>query len=114
MTAVRKDVVVEQGATFELAVTVLTTDDGVTYSPKNLTGYTGSMQIRSSVDATAVLATATVTIDSASGVVTATISDTLTNAMTWRAGVYDLEIANGSRTDRLAYGNAKLERQVTR
>lgn len=114
MTAVELDIEVEQGATFELAIACLNTEDGQSFDPADLTGYTGSMQIRASQAPTSqLLATATVTIDIANSVVTATIADTLTAAMTWRSGVYDLKITNGTRTARVARGKARFTLQVT-
>jgi len=114
VTAIELDIEVEQGATFELAIGCLNTEDGQSFTPADLTGYTGTMQIRASQAATAqLLATATVTIDTASSVVTATISDTLTAAMTWRSGVYDLKITNGTRSIRVARGKARFTLQVT-
>lgn len=109
MVAVQQDIEVEQGITFELAVEELD-DDGVT--PRDLSGYTGAMQIRPSEDSDVVLATAVVELST--GLVLATIDDAVTATYTWRVGVYDLEITNGSRTDRIARGTARLTRQVTR
>jgi len=114
MTAIEQDIEVEQGATFELAIGCLDTEDGQSFTPADLTGYTGTMQIRASQVATAqLLATATVTVDIVTGVVLATIADTLTAAMTWRSGVYDLKITNGTKTHRLARGKARFTLQVT-
>lgn len=112
MVAVVRDVELEQGATFELAVDCFE-EDGTT--PRtDLSGYSGSMQIRETVDSADVLATATVTVDDDAGVVLATIPHATTAAVTWRAGVYDLEITNGTRVERLARGRVKVTRNVTR
>jgi predicted amino acid dehydrogenase len=108
--AIEWDIEVEQGATFELPIDCVTAEGEV----RDLTGYTGVMQIRSSRSTLGtLLATATVTITADTGRVVASIADTVTAAYDWHAGVYDLFITNGSRTDKLATGNAKLIRAVT-
>lgn len=109
MPASRYDISVEQHSTFELAVDVVN-DNG---DPVDLTGYTGSMQIRASYDATDVLAAATVTILADAGRVTAVIDAATTGAGTWVGAVYDLIITNTTRTERIVEGNARLSRSVT-
>lgn len=112
MVAVHQDIVVERGGTFELAVLVLDSD-GV--DPRtDLAGWTGAMQIRAERDPTStLLATATVAIDTATAVVTATIADDLTEVMAWRSGEYDLKITNGTQTLWLAKGTARFEQRST-
>lgn len=115
MTAVLLDIVVEQGATFDLVVDLLD-EDG--HPRTDLGGYTGAMQIRTSdasdaSDAT-LLGTASVTVDDVNSQAVATITDTDTRGYSWTAGRWDLEITNGSRTERIATGNASLRREVTR
>jgi len=108
--AIEWDIEVEQGATFELPIDCVDADGNT----RDLTGYTGAMQIRSSRSILGtLLATATVTITAATGRVVASIDDDTTAAYDWHAGLYDLYITNGSRTDKLATGNAKLIRAVT-
>lgn len=111
MTATLADIVVEQGSTFEFVVDLLDEDE---VARTDLAGYTGSMQIRERADSATPLATATVTVDSGNAQVTATIDATTTAAYDWTAGVYDLEITSGSRTERIAQGKARLSREVTR
>lgn len=105
MVAIALDVEVERGITFELAIEEMD-EDGVT--PRDLTGYTGAMVVRPDVDSDTILATATVTLDT--GLVTATIADDVTADYEWRVGVYDLWITNGSRTEGVATGTARLRR----
>lgn len=109
MTAARRDIKVEQGATFELIVEVR--KDGALL---NLTGYTGRMQIRATKASTTVLATATVTLDTVNSLVTATMTAATTTAYTWTDGYYDLEIDNTSVVYRVAEGYASLSKEVTR
>ncbi|WP_213451586.1 hypothetical protein [Rhizomonospora bruguierae] len=111
MTAVLRDIVVEQGATFEFMVDLLDENE---QRRTDLAGYTGAMQIRERPDATTVLATATVSVDASNAQVTATIPAAITTEFDWTAGVYDLEITNGARTERIAQGKARLSREVTR
>ena len=113
MVAVVQHIQVEQNATFRLPIDCVESD-GTT--PRNLSGYTGTMEIKASRSTTAeLLATAVVTITAATGRVTATIADNLTAAMDWHSGVYDLFITDGTPegTDKLATGNARFIRAVT-
>jgi hypothetical protein len=115
MAAIRHDIELRVGATFTLLIACVTQPEvGGAVEVRDLTGWTGAMQIRASAEAETVLAAATVTIDEANGVVTATFTDDATALMTWRSGVYDLIITDGQETDVLAMGNARLLRAVTR
>lgn len=108
MVAAYQDIVVEDS--FELVIE-LDDDNG---DPRNLTGYTGAMQIRASRDdpTSTLLATATVTIDADDGIVTVTIGDT--SAMTWIAGYYDVVIEDGDGPpERILEGKATLRQGVT-
>ena len=110
MGAIEWDIEVEQRATFELPIDCVDASGAV----RDLTGYTGEMQIRSSRStAGTLLGTATVAITADTGRVVASIDDDTTAGYDWHAGVYDLFITNGSRTDKLATGNAKLIRAIT-
>lgn len=115
MAAIQQDITLSNGRTFTLAV-VCVEEDPTTHelNVRDLTGWTGAMQIRATADATVVLAEADVTIAVVSGTVTATIPDTDTDTMTWRSGVYDLIITDGTETDTLAEGAARFKRSVTR
>lgn len=116
MGAIQRDITLSNGRTFTLTVECVTEDPEThQLEVRDLTGWTGAMQIRATADDTAVLATATVTINATTGVVTATITDDATTTMTWRSGVYDLIITGGSsETETLAKGVARFERSVTR
>ena len=115
MTAIHCDIEMWTGRTFTQSVACAevdpTTGKAVT---RDLTGWTGAMQIRPSAGDTAtVYATATVTIDVDSGVVTATVADEDTVAATWRSGTYDLVITDGIEVDTLTEGTARLRRSTT-
>lgn len=110
MGAIEWDIEVEQRATFELPIDCVDTE-GAT---RDLTGYTGEMQIRTSRSTSGtLLGTATVTIEAATGRVLATIPMGTTALYDWHSGVYDLFITNGTRRDKLATGTAKLIRAIT-
>ncbi|SRR6266542_1078781 len=108
MPAVLKDIVVEQGATFELVIEVR--KDGALLP---LSGYTGSMQIRPTPASATVLGTGTVAIDGSNSLVTVTIPKGTTAGYTWSSGVYDVKIDNGTIAYRVAKGNASLSKGVT-
>ena len=101
----------DQGGTIELPVAV-TERDG---TASDLTGYTGEMQVWSSyVDDADLLATATVVITAATGLVVGTIDGDDTLAATWRSGVYDVVITDGALPEYIARGTMRLRPTVTR
>jgi len=116
VATIQQDITLSIGRTFTLSV-VCAAEDPDTHEVelRDLTGWTGAMQIRASAEAEVVLAEADVTIDVATATVTATIPDEDTATMTWRSGVYDLIITNGIDVDPpLVEGAARLRRGVTR
>jgi hypothetical protein len=117
MVAVEHNIIIRAGATFTLPVVCFEEDpeaEGDQLILRDLTGWTGAMQIRLTADSDTVLAEADVTIDVDTGTVTATFDDDVTAGYTWRAGVYDLIITDGVDTDWLAEGTARCKRGVTR
>lgn len=115
MTAVEQDIVIRQRSTFTLPVICYEVDpDTGQLVIRDLTGWTGAMQVRLTADSDTVLAEADVTIDIDSGIVTAVIDDDVTAEYTWRSGVYDLIITDGIDTEPLAAGAARCIRGVTR
>jgi hypothetical protein len=88
--------------------------------PVDLTGFTARMQIRETVDATAVLKSLTtenggITLGDTAGTVDLLISATETAAFTFGNAVYDLELIDGSGiVTRLLSGNVSLSKEVTR
>lgn len=115
MVAIAHNIVVKQGSTFELPVRCqVENPDTLQLEVRDLAGWTGAMQVRASAEDDVVLAEADVSIETTTGTVTATIPDTDTDTMTWRSGVYDLIITDGTETDCLAEGDARLRRSITR
>ena len=117
MAAIQTDIELSAGRTFTFAVQCSTEDpDTHELTVRDLTGYTGAMQVRATADATAVLVAADVAIDVTTGVVTATIEAADTATATWRSGTYDLIImdADNEPIDTLARGTARITRSVNR
>jgi hypothetical protein len=115
VTAIEQDITIRQRSTFTLPVICYEVDpDTGQLVIRDLTGWTGAMQVRLTADSDTVLAEADVTIDVDTGIVTATIDDDVTAEYTWRSGVYDLIITDGIDTDPLAAGAARCVRGVTR
>lgn len=110
------NLVIEQGTDFSHIVG-LTNDDGSVF---NLTGYDARMQIRSTVATAAILYELTVSngrieVNAGAGQLRLNIGNAVTSAMTWRSGVYDLEIiSSGGIVTRIMQGNATLSLEVTR
>lgn len=110
------NLVIEQGTDFSHIVG-LTNSDGSVF---NLTGYDARMQIRSTVSTATILYELTVSngrieLSALAGQLRLNIPSAVTAAMTWRSGVYDLEIVSGAGiVTRIMQGNATLSLEVTR
>jgi hypothetical protein len=88
LTAAYRDFEIPAGGTVEFVVDVVG-------GPADLTGYTGSMQIRAQRSDVAPLATvdpAGITVDSFNRQVTVRIPSSATSGYLWERGVYDLYI----------------------
>ncbi len=114
--AAKYKLTIEQGATFRQ---VLTWKDA-SGAAVNLTGCTGRMQVRSSIDSPTVLLELTsanggVSFGGAAGTVTLLVPAVQTAAITWLSGVYDLEVVFTDGTvKRLLYGAVAVSPEVTR
>lgn len=108
--------IIEQGTDF-FHIVSLTNADGSAF---DLTGYDARMQIRATVESVTPLVSFTVAnsriaINVLTGQITLSLTNTDTTAMTWRSGVYDLEIISGTGVvTRIMQGNATLSLEVTR
>lgn len=81
----------------------------------NVTSRTYAAQIRSTADASSVLATFTCAISNAAGgVVTATLPASTTAALTPGVGVWDLQETNGTVVTTLLAGPVTITQDVTR
>lgn len=116
MAAASHDILIEQGATFQLNL-VWKDSSNV---PINLTGYTARMQVRNKItDASPLLSFTTengaIVLGGALGTIAITGLATLTDALTVRSGVYDLELVSPTGiVTRLVEGRATITPQVTR
>ena len=112
MTAATYDLVIDQGSDFAIDLTI--TESG---SAKDLTGYSGRAQIRSTHAAASATASFTVAVVSAAnGTMKLELSAATTTALAAGRYVYDLEIhtANDAIVKRLIQGNVTINQQVTR
>ena len=115
MTAGLYDIIIEQGATFQMS---LTWNDN-TGSPINLSGYSARMQVRTSYEAEETLVSLTslggdIVLGGALGTIAITIAASVTETLQIDEGVYDLELVNGLTVTRLLQGKATVSREVTR
>jgi hypothetical protein len=85
--------------------------------PVDLAGYTARMQIRDKVGGTVLLDSATgdiaLTIDNATKTVDRSIAASVTAALTWKKGVYDLELVSGDYVVKLDSGAVTVGDEVT-
>lgn len=112
MSAGKYNILIQQGSTFFKQI-VLRGNDSV---PVDLTGATIMSQVRETYDSVTPLATMVTAIPTpANGTFTLTIADTVTAAMDFTTGVYDVEVhyADGS-VDRVLEGKVVFSKEVTR
>ena len=116
MSAAIWNITVEQGATWDVALTVRDDDDLV-----DLTGHTARLHIRETVDSPAPLHQLTsepgggITVDGPAGRLRLLIPAAVSSAWQWRHGVYDLETESADGTvTRLLQGEVRVSREVTR
>lgn len=115
MPADTQDLFIEQGATFSFSVQWLQSD-GVT--PKNLTGYTARMDVRTAQKAPALVALTSpsggIVITPATGVITVTITAAQSDAWTVAKALYDLEVvAPDGTVTRLLKGAVTVDPNIT-
>lgn len=111
MPAVQKDIMIEQGVTFQFVVDVVYGD--------TIAGFAAKMQIRKYVDSTEVLAEFStddgqITVNNATKQVVVTVPAEETLLYDWGSGVYDIELRGGGKEWRLAKGRAFVSPGVTR
>ena len=113
---------IDKGSTFRAYIIINDVDDQGVKTPKDLTGYTARMQIRSAIDSDTVLHTMTTenggfSITALDGRIDFYISDTDSTAFDFEDAVYDFEaIDSGDTGDvvRYIYGDVKAFDEVTR
>ena len=113
MSAANYDLVIDQGSTFAIDLTIK--ESG---SAKNLTGYAARAQMRSTKTASAVAASFTCTVLSpvTDGKVKMELPATTSSAMSAGVYFYDLEIHTGSDAivKRLIEGKVTINQEITR
>jgi len=113
--ASRYDIKIHQGETWSMTLTILDNND----NPKNLTNYTGKMQIRSKPGGTLLKELSTdvgggMTINGAYGEIVLEMTDTETAALMFKTAQYDLFLYSDSNTSTpLLKGEVKLTQRVT-
>lgn len=116
MAAVTYDITIEQGATFQLNIVWKNPNE----TPINLTGYTARMQVREKVASTSTLLNLTtenggIALGGVTGTIAVTAAASLTDDITVKRGVYDLElISSGGVVTRLVEGCVTISPEVTR
>lgn len=104
-----KNIVIDQGTTFSLSVT-LSNDDG---TAKDLSDYTVSSQMRKSYYTNTYTAFTTDKVN-LTGEVTISLTATQTSALKAGRYVYDIEIASSSETVRVLEGIVTITPEVTK
>jgi hypothetical protein len=116
MTAATHNITCEQGSTFVKTLTI--TNNATPAVARDLSTYSGRMQLRPDIESTTKLLDLTsgagdITLNS-SGVIVVTVSATNTAALS-QGGVYDLEIEDASGVvERVIEGTFTLNKEVTR
>ncbi len=121
MPAAIKNLLIEQGATFEWTLLFPQDPKRPTGPMVDLTGYTARMHIRPALESTTVLVNLSsapgggIAITPLAGRLDIEISDVVTSGLAFEAAVYDLELvqANG-KVLRIFKGNVSLSLEVTR
>jgi hypothetical protein len=107
--ATKANLVIDQGTTFTTTLTV-TDDDG---DALDLTGYTGSAQIRKHYTSSNSVSFS-VSVTPASGEVTLSLTANATANITAGRYVYDCELTNSGTVSRILEGIVTVTPQVTR
>ena len=100
---------VEQGSTYELKITCKTTA-GAVY---DLSGSTCAAKIRETKAAATSVDFASA-INTTTGVITLTLSATVTAAITFTTGFWDCELTTGTTVIRLLEGAVEVSQEVTK
>jgi len=116
MTAARRNIIIEQGATFTYNL-IYKDSEG---TPVNLTGYTARMQVRKNVNSSDTLLdlnteNGAIVLGGSAGTIDITASATETASINSKIGAYDLEIESSSGVvKRLVEGDVTINPEVTR
>jgi len=119
MTAakLKSPLIIEQGADFKKTFIWKAGDPP---APVDLTSFVARMHIRETIESTNILVTLTtenggIVLGGTTGTIDLVIPATDTTAMTWKKGVFDLEMVGSTGLiTRLIQGDATLSPEVTR
>ena len=111
MSAGKHNIIIDQGATFELTVTVKTGGSAL-----NLSNYSGRSSMRLTQEGSQIATFTVAVTDASNGVLKMSLTPAQTNAITAGRYLYDLEIFTGSDAivNRIIEGHVELKRGVTR
>ena len=112
MGAGNYNLLIEQGATYDLNLTWKTSDDVLI----DLTGYTAKMEIRASAESAPIITLTNgsgITLGGVLGTIDIQITATETGAFTAGEYLYDLELTSGATVTRLIEGKADVKEQIT-
>ena len=108
--ATKANLVIDQGSTFSTDLT-LNDENG---DPLTLAGYSANSQIRKWYTSTNASATFTTSINTASAVITLSLTANQTSNLVAGRYVYDVEISSGAEVSRIVEGIVTVTPQVTR
>lgn len=120
MTAIRQNLVIEQGASFKFNIDWIQKD---AVTPVDLTGFTARMHVRSDIDAIdpplIIFTTENgrITLGGSAGTIQLDMTATDTAALSFTTGVYDLELVDtggDGKVTRIIYGGVEVRPEVTR
>jgi hypothetical protein len=114
MSAATTNLIIDQGATWEITFTYKDSN-----GPVNLSSSTAALQLRTSYDAASPSLSLTspsggIVLGGTAGTIAITASATQTGALVAGEYVYDLEITTGTKVTRLVQGRITVTPQVTR
>lgn len=112
MAAIKYNFELNQGETFEMTLTVLTTDR----RPYNLSGFTVRSQAKNAyTDIDPIVTFTTEVVDPPSGKIRLSLTDEQTSALEFTKALYDVEIESETGfVTRVLQGTITLSREVTK
>lgn len=113
MAAADYDLLIEQGATFDLSIVWKDNAD----TPIDITGYSARMQIRKTYDSAPIISLTNgsgIVLGGVAGTIDITITDEQTTAIDILRGKYDLELELAGVVTRLIQGTVEISREVTK
>jgi hypothetical protein len=114
MTAGLYNLYIEKGATYNRVLT-WNDKDG---NPINLTGFSARLHIRKTKGSDTTILSLSIgsgiTLGGSNGTISILVAASVTAAIEESAGVYDLELVNGSEVTRLLEGTVTFSPEVTR